>query len=145
MAKYFPANHKSTASHDIILCNIPCYSYSISSLIGVWEIWIKFYINNCQASFSNGRLRYLLWNCHQANVTVPYPLKVNKPTLVQVMGWCHSATNNYLSQWWPRSKTQYGVTGPDDIILVYRSGSSLDNSLAQKAIIPIMVTSQWAR
>ena len=135
MAKYFPANHKSTSSHDIILCNKPCSSYSISLLIGAWEIWMKFYINNCQDSFSNGWLRYL---CEIAIRRMSLYLILNlMSTLVQVIGWCHHATSNYLSQCWPRSMTQNGVTGPNYIILVHRSGSSLDNSLTQKAIILI--------
>ena len=26
--------------------------------------------------------------------------------------WCHQATNHYLSQWWPRSESPYGITRP---------------------------------
>ena len=33
-------------------------------------------------------------------------------TLVQVMAWCCQATSHYLSQWWPRSLSPYGVTRP---------------------------------
>ena len=36
----------------------------------------------------------------------------DKFTLVQVMAWCHQATSHYLSQCWPRSLPQYGVTRP---------------------------------
>ena len=36
----------------------------------------------------------------------------DKSTLVQVMAWCHQATSHYLSQCWPRSMSQYGVTRP---------------------------------
>ena len=28
------------------------------------------------------------------------------------MAWCCQATSHYLSQWWPRSLSPYGVTGP---------------------------------
>ena len=36
----------------------------------------------------------------------------DKPTLVQVMAWCHQATSHYLSQCRPRSMSPYGVTRP---------------------------------
>ena len=39
-------------------------------------------------------------------------LNDDKSTLVQVMAWCHQATSHYLSQWWPRSMSPYGVTRP---------------------------------
>ena len=32
--------------------------------------------------------------------------------LIQVMAWCHQATNHYLSQCWPRSMSPYGFTKP---------------------------------
>ena len=34
----------------------------------------------------------------------------DKSTLVQVMAWCRQATSHYLSQFWPRSLSPYGVT-----------------------------------
>ena len=36
----------------------------------------------------------------------------DQPTLVQVMAWCCQATSHYLSQFWPRSLSPYGVTRP---------------------------------
>ena len=36
----------------------------------------------------------------------------DKSTLIQVMAWCRQATSHYLSQWWPRSLSPYGVTRP---------------------------------
>ena len=36
----------------------------------------------------------------------------DKSTLVQVMAWCRQATSHYLSQYWPRSLSSYGVTRP---------------------------------
>ena len=36
----------------------------------------------------------------------------DKSTLVQVMAWCRQATSHYLSQFWPRSMSPYGVTRP---------------------------------
>ena len=41
----------------------------------------------------------------------------DKSTLVQVMAWCHQATNHYLNQCWPRSPTPYGVTRPQWSVL----------------------------
>ena len=37
----------------------------------------------------------------------------DRSTLVQVMAWCCQATSHYLSQCWPRSLLQYGVTRPE--------------------------------
>ena len=36
----------------------------------------------------------------------------DKSTLVQVMAWCRQATSHYLSQWWPRCLSPYGITRP---------------------------------
>ena len=36
----------------------------------------------------------------------------DQSTLLQVMAWCRQATSHYLSQCWPRSLSQYGVTRP---------------------------------
>ena len=36
----------------------------------------------------------------------------DESTLVQVMDWCLQAPSHYLSQCWPRSMPQYGITRP---------------------------------
>ena len=36
----------------------------------------------------------------------------DKPTLVWIMAWCHQTTRHYLSQYWPRSMSQYGIARP---------------------------------
>ena len=36
----------------------------------------------------------------------------DKSTLVQIMAWCHQASSHYLSQYWPRSMSPYGVIRP---------------------------------
>ena len=36
----------------------------------------------------------------------------NKPTLFQVMAWCHHARSHYLNLCWPRSQTLYCVIRP---------------------------------
>ena len=40
---------------------------------------------------------------------IPQVHVVHKSTLVQVMVWCHQATNHYLSQCWPRSMSAIWV------------------------------------
>ena len=46
---------------------------------------------------------------------MPQDLTDDKSTLVQVMAWCCQATNRLRNQWWPRSPTPYGVTGPNEL------------------------------
>ena len=36
----------------------------------------------------------------------------NKSALVQVLAWCRQAPSHYLSQYWHRSMSPYGVTRP---------------------------------
>ena len=43
---------------------------------------------------------------------MPMDLTDGKSTLVQVMAWCRQATSHYLSQYWPRSLSPYGVIRP---------------------------------
>ena len=43
---------------------------------------------------------------------MPLDLTDDKSTLVQVMAWCRQATSHYLSQFWPRFMSPYGVTRP---------------------------------
>ena len=38
-----------------------------------------------------------------------------KSPLAQVMAWCHQATSHYLSQYWPRFMSPYGVTRPQGV------------------------------
>ena len=39
----------------------------------------------------------------------------DKSTLVQVMAWCHLAPSHYLSQYWPISVSQHGITMPQGV------------------------------
>ena len=41
---------------------------------------------------------------------MPWDIIDDKSKLVQVMAWCHQATNHYLSSCWPRCKSPYGIT-----------------------------------
>ena len=43
---------------------------------------------------------------------MPLDLTDDKSTLVQVMAWCHQATNHYMIQCWLRSLLLYDVTRP---------------------------------
>ena len=43
---------------------------------------------------------------------MPENLPNGKSALVQVMAWWGQAASHYLSQWWPRSMSPYGVTRP---------------------------------
>ena len=51
-------------------------------------------------------------SCELALRWMSLHLTDDKSTLVQVMAWCRQATSHYLSQWWPRSLSPYGVTRP---------------------------------
>ena len=43
---------------------------------------------------------------------IPQNSTDDESTLVQVMAWCHQATNHYLSQCWSRTMSPYGITMP---------------------------------
>ena len=64
-----------------------------------WSEWVRSWSISCELA--------LRWMLHD--------LTDDKSTLVQVMAWCHQATSHYLSQWWPRSMSPYGVTRPQRI------------------------------
>ena len=51
-------------------------------------------------------------SCEIALIWMPLDFTDDQSTLVQVMAWCHQATNHYLSQCWPRFLSPYGITGP---------------------------------
>ena len=47
---------------------------------------------------------------------MPKDLTDDKSTLVQVMVWCHQATNHYLNQCWPRSMSSDGIIRPQKVM-----------------------------
>ena len=51
-------------------------------------------------------------SCEIALRSMPLDLTDDESTSVQVMAWCHQATNHYLGQCWPRPPSPYGVTTP---------------------------------
>ena len=52
-------------------------------------------------------------SCEIALIWMSLDFTDDQSTLVQVMAWCHQATSHYLSQWWPRFLSPYGVTRPE--------------------------------
>ena len=52
-------------------------------------------------------------SCESALIWMSLDFTDDQSTLVQVMVWCCRATSHYLSQWWPRSLSSYGVTRPE--------------------------------
>ena len=50
--------------------------------------------------------------CEMALVWMSLDFTDDQSALVQVMAWCRQATSHYLSQCWPWSLSQYGVTRP---------------------------------
>ena len=51
-------------------------------------------------------------SCELALRWMSLDLTDDKSTLVQVIAWCRQAPSHYLSQWWTRSLSPYGVTRP---------------------------------
>ena len=51
--------------------------------------------------------------CDIALIWMSLDFADDQSTLVQVMAWCRQATSHYLSQWWPRSLSPYGVNRPE--------------------------------
>ena len=81
---------------------------------------------------------YLLWNCHQMNVTGSYRWIDDKSTLVQVMAWGRQATSHYLSQCWPRYLSPYGITRPQWVNSLWLNNDITDLSSALSYVIMVM-------
>ena len=62
-----------------------------------------FQIGIFRSCYENG----LLW--------ISWHLTDDKSILVQVIAWCHQATNHYLSQYWSRPMPPYGVPRPQRV------------------------------
>ena len=85
-----------------------CYSYKLNSLAP----------GTCGSNFNSMMFKLII---EKRNFSTPCKIALRwmsqnltneKSTLVQVMVWCRQATSHYLSQCWPRSMLQYGVTRP---------------------------------
>ena len=75
--------------------------------LGDMAIIITMYFQNQLADWyitNISRKTPLMWMLH-------FTLDGNS-TLVQVMAWCCQATSHYLSQYWHRSMSLYGITRP---------------------------------
>ena len=60
-------------------------------------------------------------SCEIALIWMSLDFTDDQSTLVPVMAWCRQATSHYLSQCWPRSLSQYGVTRPQWLTLAWCS------------------------
>ena len=54
--------------------------------------------------------KFMSLSCKITLSWMPWNTCDDQSTLVQVMAWCHQASNHYLSQYWSRSMSPYGVT-----------------------------------
>ena len=63
-------------------------------------------------------------SCDIALIWMSLGFTDDQSTLVQVMAWCRQATSHYLSQWWPRSMSPYGVTRPQWVKITATSSTS---------------------
>ena len=87
------------------------YNYIIIShkLIGALIKWVWFWkfglnlvlLSRIFRSYHQNALRWM-----------PLYLTDNKSALVPVIAYCHQATRRYMSRYWCRFMSSYGVTGP---------------------------------
>ena len=68
---------------------------NFNSVISEQMLWIKFMSTSCETA--------LRW--------MPQNIFDEKFRLIQVMAWCHKATDHYQSQCWPSFMSPCGVTG----------------------------------
>ena len=109
---------------------IKIHTFSIKKMHlknGKWKMWSILSGPQCLNSLAPGKFE---WNfthvifkqilviddwgisCENGLTWKPQDLTDDKSTLVQVMAWCHQAPSHYLSQCWPTSLLQYGITRP---------------------------------
>ena len=72
-------------------------------------------------------------SCKLALRWMSLDLTDDKSTLVQVMAWCHQATRHYLSEWWPKPLSPYGVTRPQWVKMLshqYRNFHHKDKTIS---------------
>ena len=87
-----------------------------------FETW-NFSLNSLAPGKFEWNFRYVIFkwilvidgwgiSCEIALLSMSLDFSYDKLKMVQVMAWCHQATNHYLSQCWPRSLSPYGITRP---------------------------------
>ena len=73
-------------------------------------------------------------------------LNDDKSTLVQVMAWCRQASIHYLSQWWPRSLSPYGVTRPRWVSISQSLLMALSTGKSHTTwAVAVMIDQHWFR
>ena len=96
-----------------------------------WPLgWLKEILDKKFSRWFQWLVAGVLSNCPQ---WIALNLTDNKSTLVQVTAWCRQATSHYLSQWWPRSLSPYGVTRPQWV-------NSFQSSLIHRKLIKTSIT-----
>ena len=77
-------------------------------------------------------------SCENAMIWMFLDFTDVQSTLVQVMVWCQQATSHHLSQCWPKSMSQSGVTRPQWVCIenkIYHIYSYLSSSSTVETII----------
>ena len=70
------------------------------------------------------RIKFMSTSCQIDLRWIPQNTFDDKSTLIQVMkkkiimAWWRQTTSHYLSQYWPKSLSPYGVTGPQWVIFI---------------------------
>ena len=75
----------------------------------------------CGSYFRSMIFKLNVHNGHSLLRWMPHNLTNEMITLIQVMAYCHQATNHYLKQCWLRSMSSYGVTRPNWVIVKHVS------------------------
>ena len=102
----------------------------IPNMLGVWPFWFhsislidkvnwlspERYFNNFKSMVIKFQTYYIYiytsnlgTHCEITLRWMPQNLTNKKSTLVQVMAWCHQPKSHYLSLFWPKSMSWYGV------------------------------------
>ena len=92
--------------------------HSSASLDFVWGIHRDRWIPSTKGQLRGKMFPFddvIMWpgmSCEIALAWMPQILTDDKSTLVLVMALCRQATSHYLSQYWLRSMSPYGITRP---------------------------------
>ena len=114
-----------------------------------WTHWMVWMMNSLVLVRWGGNFKRVIFKLITQNSSLgtwseivlrqmPQNLTNEKSALVQVMAWCRQATSHYLTQYWSRFMSKYGITRPqrvnslwpNDAIWRHRSGSTLAQVMA---------------